>query len=82
MAINFSALSLAAPGTAHQLIEAITAAGRDPTSVIVELTESIDIPDSSQIMASLNRLRRDGIHSTTPKDSSSASRLRRHQPRH
>lgn len=61
LAINCSALTLVVPGIAHELIGAIRAVNRDPKSVIVELTESVDIPENSQIMKSLNDLRHEGI---------------------
>lgn len=61
LALNCSALTLAVPGMAHELLAAITASGRDPRSVIVELTESVEIPDNSQIMKSLNDLRHAGV---------------------
>ena len=61
LAINCSALTLSVPGMASELLMAIGAANRDPRSTIVELTESVEIPESSQIMKELNELRREGI---------------------
>lgn len=61
LAINCSALTLACPGMAHELVAAVKAVNRDPKSLIVELTESVDIPDNSQIMKTLNELRREGM---------------------
>lgn len=61
LAINCSAHTLSVPGVASELLRAISAAHRDPQYTTVELTESVDIPESSQIMKELNELRREGI---------------------
>jgi len=61
LAVNCSALTLCVPGFAGELLAAVSAAGRDPRSIIVELTESVEIPESSQIMKTLTELRREGI---------------------
>ncbi|MCH9768280.1 MAG: EAL domain-containing protein [Actinomycetia bacterium] len=61
LAVNCSALTLCVPGFAGELLAAVSAAGRDPRSIIVELTESVEIPESSQIMNTLTELRREGI---------------------
>lgn len=49
LAINCSALTLVNVGVAGEIAGAIAAVNRDPRSVVVELTESVDIPDNSQI---------------------------------
>lgn len=61
LAVNCSALTLGAPGTAAELIAAVRAVNRDPRSIVVELTESVDIPESSQLMKALAELRGEGI---------------------
>lgn len=55
------ALTLAVPGTAQELLTAVRAVNRYPTSVIIELTVSLEIHDNSQIMKSLNEFRQAGV---------------------
>ncbi len=61
LAVNCSALTLSAPGLASELLMAISAADRDPQATVVEITESVEILESSQLINTMTELRREGI---------------------
>jgi len=61
VAVNVSSLQLASPGLVADVTGALARADVDPTSLIIEVTESILASESSHVLANLNELRRRGI---------------------
>jgi diguanylate cyclase (GGDEF)-like protein len=53
MSVNVSARQLQNPGFVSELADAITSAGIDPTSIILEITESLFLDDTEPVLATL-----------------------------
>ncbi len=61
ISVNASRLQLAHPVFLEHVTDALAHADLDPSSLIVEVTESILASESRQIIATLNELRRTGV---------------------
>ena len=61
MAINLSGRQLEEPDIVEDIAQGIEAAGVDPTTVIIELTESILVEDFPELVERLNAIRALGV---------------------
>ncbi len=61
ISVNASRLQLASPTFVAQVADSLSRAGLDPSSLIVEITESILASESRQLIATLDELRRLGV---------------------
>jgi diguanylate cyclase (GGDEF)-like protein/PAS domain S-box-containing protein len=61
ISVNASRLQLAHPAFAHHVACALAGAHLDPSSLIIEITESILASESRHIIATLDELRRSGV---------------------
>ncbi|HEY5171849.1 MAG TPA: EAL domain-containing protein [Acidimicrobiia bacterium] len=61
ISVNASRLQLAHPSFIEQVADAIARAGLDPSSLILEVTESVLAGESNRIIAALDELRRTGV---------------------
>ncbi len=61
ISVNASRLQLASPSFVEDVADALARAGLEPSSLIVEVTESILASESGHVIATLDELRRTGI---------------------
>ena len=61
ISVNASRLQLAHPSFIHHVAEALALADLDPSSLIIEVTESILASESQHVIATLDEIRRTGV---------------------